>query len=108
MDGDSEHSYYKVTMFFPLFDNDDNPFDPDTWDWWRDEITKLLKEGFTEMGTVVGWWEGGTDQNRWIVAIIKGAEQLEAVRAFLGLARPKFRQKAMYLDWHNVEFELIT
>jgi hypothetical protein len=104
----AERSYCKVTMFFPLLDNDDEPFDRETWDWWRDEVTKLLSGGYTEMGTVKGWWAGRSDQSLWLVAVIESAERMDNVRSFLRAARLKFRQDTMYLDWHAVEFELVT
>jgi len=47
MNEGSEH--FKVTMFFPLHDNDGNEFEEETWGWWRDELTKLLS-GFTDLG----------------------------------------------------------
>jgi hypothetical protein len=33
--------YFKVTMFFPLADNEGNLFDDDTWGWWRDEFDAM-------------------------------------------------------------------
>ena len=29
--------HFRVTMFFPLQDNDGNVFDEEIWEWWRDE-----------------------------------------------------------------------
>ena len=52
MNEGSEH--FKVTMFFPLRDNDGNEFEEETWGWWRDELTKLLS-GFTDLEVVSGW-----------------------------------------------------
>ena len=31
----------EVTLFFPLFDKDGNPFDRETWRWWQREMKKL-------------------------------------------------------------------
>jgi hypothetical protein len=53
--GDKQH--FKVTMFFPLGDNEGNAFDEGTWDWWREGIKNLLP-GLTDLGIVDGWWQG--------------------------------------------------
>jgi len=98
--------YFKVTMFFPLRDNEGNEFDEDTWDWWREEITRLVA-GFTDLGVVAGWWEGHSDQNRWIVAVVGSEEEVNQLRSFLQMARRRFRQESMYFEWHAVRFELV-
>ena len=36
---------------------------------------------------------------------VKSEREIDAVRDFLRVARKKFRQKAMYLDYHSVSFE---
>lgn len=99
--------HFKVTMFFPLRDNDGNAFEEETWEWWRDELTTLLA-GFTDLGAVNGWWQGQSDQNQWIVAIVESAESMDGIRHFLKSARQMFRQDAMYFEWHPVHFELVT
>ncbi len=104
MDKGTQH--FKVTMFFPLADNEGNAFDEDTWKWWRDGITKLLS-GFTDLGVVDGWWHGQSDQNRWIVAVVESEGQVDQLRRFLQLAREQFRQDTMYFEWHPVRFELV-
>jgi hypothetical protein len=45
--------YFKVTMFFPLADNEGNLFDDDTWGWWRDELTRC-HSAFTDLGSCRG------------------------------------------------------
>ncbi len=95
---------FKVTLFFPLRDNDGNAFEEETWDWWRDEMQKLLR-GFTDLGVVRGWWNGKSDRNRWIVIIVGTEKEVNRIREFLKLARRKFRQDTMYLDFHPVHFE---
>ena len=98
--------YFKVTMFFPLADNEGNLFDDDTWGWWRDELTRC-HTAFTDLGVVAGWWEGHSDQNRWIVAVVETEEEVDELRRFVQGARQRFRQECMYFEWHEVWFELV-
>jgi hypothetical protein len=105
MNESEEH--FRVTMFFPLRDNDGNAFEEEIWEWWRDELTKTLS-GFTDLGVVSGWWQGQSDQNQSIVAVVESAEQVDELRRFLKSARQMFRQDAMYFEWHPVHFELVT
>lgn len=98
--------YFKVSMFFPLTDNEGNLFDDDTWAWWREEITRCLS-AFTDLGVVAGWWEGHSDQNRWIVAVVGTEQEVDELRKFLRVARQRFRQETMYFEWHEVRFELV-
>jgi len=94
----------KVTLLFPLFDNEGNFFEEEIWGWWRDEMSKILT-AFTDMGIVTGWWLGQSDRNRWIVTVVKAQKEVDRIRDFLRLAREKFKQEAMYLDYHPVHFE---
>ena len=94
----------KVTVLVPLHDNDGEPFDLATWSWWSDELTALVS-GFTDVGVVTGWWRGYSDQNRSIVIIVKSAHEVDAIRNLLREARVRFRQEAMYLEYHDVTFE---
>ena len=98
---------FKVTMFFPLYNNEGNVYGEEVWKWWRERLTVLL-QGFTEMGVVNGWWLGHSDQNRWIVAVVRTEKEVGHIRDFLRLACAKFEQKAMYLDYHSVRFEEVT
>lgn len=95
---------FKVTLLIPLYDNDGEPFDLATWSWWNDELTELVS-GFTDLGVVTGWWRGYSDQNRIIVLIVKTVHEVDALRELLRKARVRFRQEAMYLDYHEVVFE---
>lgn len=61
--------------------------------------------GFTDVGVVTGWWRGYSDQNRSIVIIVKSAHEVDAIRNLLREARVRFRQEAMYLEYHDVTFE---
>jgi hypothetical protein len=95
----------KVTMLFPLIDNDGNPFDEPTWDWFTDRVTEVIGD-FTEMGLTGGQWRGYSDRSRWIMAVIPDGK-LDGVYSFLREARVKFKQEAMYLDFHPVELRII-
>jgi hypothetical protein len=95
---------FKVTLLFPLRDNDGNPFDQEVWRWWWDQITRLFA-GFTDLGVVEGWWHGHSDLNRWIVVVVRTEREINQIREFLRLACKRFRQEAMYLEYHPVRFE---
>lgn len=99
----------KVTLLFPLFDNEGEPFDRETWSWFQDELVRLSGLGFefTEMGRTKGTWRGHTDRCRWIVTVVRSEDHVEEIRRFLRQARDKFRQEVMYLDHHPVRLELI-
>src|SRR5215212_7103206 len=94
----------KVTLLVPLADNDGEPFDLITWSWWNDELTELVS-GFTDLGVVTGWWRGFSDQNRIIVVIVKTMREVDALRELVRQARTRFRQEAMYFEYHEVVFE---
>jgi hypothetical protein len=94
----------KVTLLVPLADNDGEPFDLETWSWWGDRLTETVA-GFTDMGVATGWWRGYTDQNRVIVIVVKSSREVESLRQLLRQARFRFRQEAMYLEFHRVNFE---
>lgn len=94
----------KVTLLIPLNDNDGEPFDLFTWSWWNDRLTELVS-GFTDVGVVTGWWRGYSDQNRSLVIIVKSMTEVAAIRGLLREARVRFRQEAMYLEYHRVHFE---
>jgi hypothetical protein len=95
---------FKVTLLLPLTDNDGEPFDIATWSWWNDQLTSLVA-GFTDHGLASGWWRGYVDQNRVITVIVKSSEEVSAIRELLVEARMRFRQEAMYVEYHDVFFE---
>jgi hypothetical protein len=103
---DESTECFKVTMFFPLRDNEGNVFDEDTWEWWIGEITRIVS-GFTDLGVVAGWWHGHSDQNRWIMAVVRSEEEVNELRDFVQVAGKRFRQDTMYFEWHTVHFELV-
>jgi hypothetical protein len=61
--------------------------------------------GFTDMGVATGWWRGYADQNRVIVLVVKSMREVHAIRDLLREARIRFRQEAMYFEYHRVSFE---
>ena len=97
----------KVTLLIPLNDNDGEPFDLVTWSWWNDQLTALVA-GFTDLGVATGWWRGYSDQNRVIVVVVKSMTQIAMIRRLLADARLRFRQEAMYLEYHRVWFEEVV
>jgi hypothetical protein len=92
-------------LLFPLLDNDGDAFDEDTWRWWQREMFRL--GDYTEAGLATGVFRGHTDRNRVIVLIVS-AEKLEPIREFLVEACDRFRQDAMYFEYHETKFELVT
>ena len=103
---DESTECFKVTMFFPFRDNEGNVFDEDTWAWWLSENTRVVA-GFTDLGVVAGWWLGHSDENRWIIAVVRSDEEVDHLRDFVQVARRRFRQDTMYFEWHAVRFELV-
>lgn len=91
-------THLKVTILVPLADNDGESFDLQTWDWWNRRLASLVS-GFTDLGVATGHWRGYTDQNRVIVT------EVSALRDLLIEARDRFRQEAMYFEYHPVFFE---
>lgn len=103
----------KVTISIPMRDNEGRPFTDEDHAWLMDRLVSLFVEGFTKIPNVQGWWRGHDDANMLFFAAIQAKDELEAARAlapvreFLGEAKVRFRQKAMYLEWHWVHGELI-
>ncbi len=92
---------------FPCADNDGVPFGEDLWEWQKDQLRLLFRDGYTEHGSVRGWWQGYSDEDVWYRVIVRGDSELIAIRDFLREARRRFRQDAMFLQYHPVELELI-
>lgn len=81
-----ESRHFKVTTFFPVADNEGNRFNDDIWSWSRDELTRC-RSAFTDLGVVARWWEGYSDQNRWIVTVVGTEEEVDELRRFVRVAR---------------------
>ncbi|MBI3273168.1 MAG: hypothetical protein HYZ53_29530 [Planctomycetes bacterium] len=100
----------KVTLMFPIRDNDGKPFPLSTWRWWRDEMTRIFG-AFTTVGRVTGYWEGMLDDHCLVFAILRPAGRarerraLSQVRRFLATAKKLFRQKKMFFEYHPVSYE---
>ena len=113
----SEANSFKVTLLFPISDNEGQPFSEEIWSWWRDELTRLIF-GFTQMGVVrawwegrglaQGWWRGQSDQSRWLVIVVKTETEVNKIREFLRVARVRFSQDKMYFECHPVHFEEVS
>lgn len=80
------------------------PFDLRTWHWWNSQLNALVS-GFTDMGIVTGWWRGYSDRTRAIVIVVRAVDEVSAIRNLLVHARERFKQKAMYFEYHPVTFE---
>jgi hypothetical protein len=106
----SSAEWVKITMLFPIRDNQGQVFDDELWDWWLDALEELLPDatelGVTELGLTAGTWRGYADNCRWIMAVVPSA-RLTRIRDFLSEFAKRSRQEAMYLDYHAVEFELV-
>ena len=96
--------WFKVTLLFPLRDNEGNAFEEEVWRWWNRRMTRLF-QGFTDRGVVKGFRRGQSDLNREIMINVKTEREVASIREFLQEARKKFRQKKMYLEYHPVFFE---
>ncbi len=97
---DYEPNAFKVTLIFPLRDNEGRPFPESVWQWWNSEIARVLP-GFTDMGGVEGLWQKKVDQNLMLFSVVE-RERLDEVRSFLREARIRFGQNAMYFEFHPV------
>ncbi len=94
----------KVTMLFPVYDNEGVPIEREIWRWWVREIRRIFSEGGTDFGLVTGWWHGQSDLNRFVWAIAD-EDNLSDIRPFLERAKDKFRQGKMYFEYHPTTYE---
>jgi len=62
---------------------------------------------FIDLGVVAGWWEGYSDPNQWIVAVVATQDEIDELRRFVQLARQLLKQECMYFEWHEVWLELV-
>ncbi len=103
----AEMTAIKVTLILPLTDNEGHPFDLNTWTWWSDALMNLVS-GFTDLGVATGWWRGHADRNRVLTIVVRSGEEVDSIRRLLREAKARFRQEAMYLEYHPVMFEEVT
>jgi|ERR1044072_8857539 hypothetical protein len=99
-----EPNALKVTLLFPIFDNDDAPFPPDLWEWW---LVSLVSIGAYHEFPTRGAWEGRLEYHRCVTLVLQTEEQLRKVEEFLREAREKFGQDVMYFEATQVHFKLI-
>lgn len=101
----AEKKKLKVTMLFPITDNDGLFFEREVWGWWLDKINTTFPEGTTELGSpVTGSWRGTNDLNRCLWAIVD-EDKLSEIRVFLETAKGKFGQEKMYFEYHRTTYE---
>ncbi len=94
----------KVTMLFPLLDNDGKHFSAEVWSWWLDNIVTF---GAYHELTTRGSWKGRTERHRCVKIVITDEAELQRLEAFLGEAREVFGQEVMYFEAVQVHFKLI-
>lgn len=94
---------FKVTLIFPMQDNERKPFPESVWRWWHAEVIRLFS-GFTDMGRVEGYWMKQTERNKLIFCVVRSETRLGEIRSFLEEARKpeRFNQEAMYFEVHSV------
>jgi hypothetical protein len=101
----SNGNKFKVTMLFPIYDNEGMPFEAETYNWFADQIQGIFPEGVTEYGGLAsGWWHGKQDLSRCIWAIV-GESELNGIKEFLREAKGKFAQEKMYFEYHSTTYE---
>ena len=94
----------KVTMLFPLLDNDGNPFSAEVWAWWLDSIVTFGP--YHELATR-GSWKGIAERHRCVKIVVTDEAELQRLEAFLREARGMFGQEVMYFEAVQVHFKLI-
>ena len=99
-----EPNAIKVTMLFPLLDNDGEPFSAEIWDWWLDNI--ITFGAYHELATR-GTWKGRPERHRCVKIVITDESEIERLEAFLREAREAFGQEVMYFEAVRVHFKLI-
>lgn len=100
-----EENSFKVTLLFPLFDNQAVPFSEEVWSALYDRLMQLFM-GFTESGVVKGWWLGHSDLNREIFIIVHTVDEVYKIKTEIAQwGRKHFRQEAIYFECQRIYFE---
>ena len=94
----------KVTMLFPLLQDDGEPFSAGVWDWWLDNI--LTFGAYHELATR-GTWRGNRERHRCVKIVTADDSEVRRLQNFVLDARTAFGQEAMYFEAVRVHFELI-
>ena len=101
---------YKVTMLLPLFKRLHEKVSEETLEWAQNELTRL-RQGWTRLGKVKGYWHGDTDENIMVFVILTNPsdDDISALKSFLRECRQKnrFDQQAMYWEMVPVYYEEI-
>jgi len=105
-EGNMQENAFKVSLLFPLVDNEGNPFEEEIWDSLYNKLFQLFR-GFTEPGIAKGWWLGHSDLNRMIFIVVPTEEEIEQIKDLARWARTQFRQDAMYFECQRIYFEEI-
>lgn len=71
---DYKPNAFKVTLIFPMQNNEQKPFHESVWRWWLSEITRLFP-GFTDVGEVEGYWMKQTERNKLISCVVRREER---------------------------------
>ena len=99
-----EPNAIKVTMLFPLLDNDGDPFSAETWDWWLDQIVTF--GAYHELASR-GTWKGRPEQHRCVKIVTTDVSEIERMERFLREAREVFGQEVTYFEAVGIHFKLI-
>jgi hypothetical protein len=94
----------KVTLLFPIVDNDGNPFSAEVWSWWLDNVVTFGP--YHELATR-GTWRSKPERHRCVKIVITDESELQRLEAFLREAREVFGQEVMYFEAVQVHFKLI-
>jgi hypothetical protein len=93
----------KVTMLFPLLQDDGEPFSAGTWEWWLANVADL---GLYDERPTRGSWRGSLKRYRFVQIVITDEAKLERLEAFLFEAREVFAQE-VFFEAVRVHFKLI-
>jgi hypothetical protein len=94
----------KVTMLFPLLQDDGEPFSAGAWEWWLDNIVTF--GAYHELASR-GMWRGNPERHRCVKVVATDESEVERMEAFVRQARDVFGQEAMYFEAVRVHFKLI-
>jgi hypothetical protein len=94
----------KVTMLFPVLQDDGEPFSAGIWDWWLDNIVTF--GAYHELATR-GTWRGRPERHRCVRIVTADVSELGRLESFVREARDVFGQEAMYFEAVRVHFKLI-
>ena len=94
----------KVTMLFPLLQDDGEPFSAGTWEWWLDNIVTF--GAYHELASR-GTWRGIPERHRCVKIVSTDPFEVERLETFVRDARDVFGQEAMYFEAAKVHFKLI-